>query len=221
LKKPVICVRLGPEIRTFQKEIAAMNTRGYFGLGVEGISKPMNVGNLFRSAHAFGASFVFTVDANYTRSEGGRSDTSDSMAHMPFYSFPDVNSTLLPNDCRLVGIELTDDAIDLPSFHHPARAAYVLGPERSSLSQEMTERCDFVIKIPTAFCVNVGIAGAIVMYDRVASLGKFRPRAVRAGGPTEDLPTHQHGGPVIRGEMEKFRDAAPMGEVALDKAESS
>src|SRR3546814_2552323 len=27
--------------------------RGYFGIGVEGISKPMNVGNLFRSAHAF------------------------------------------------------------------------------------------------------------------------------------------------------------------------
>ncbi|MEX2009990.1 MAG: TrmH family RNA methyltransferase, partial [Dongiaceae bacterium] len=28
--------------------------RGYFGIGVEGISKPMNLGNLMRSAHAFG-----------------------------------------------------------------------------------------------------------------------------------------------------------------------
>ena len=37
--------------------------RGYFGIGVEGISKTMNVGNLFRTAHAFGASFVFTIDA--------------------------------------------------------------------------------------------------------------------------------------------------------------
>ena len=35
--------------------------RGYFGIGVEGISKPMNLGNLLRSAHAFGASFFFTV----------------------------------------------------------------------------------------------------------------------------------------------------------------
>ncbi len=195
--------------------------RGYFGLGVEGISKPMNVGNLFRSAHAFGASFVFTVDANYVRAEGGRSDTSDSMGHMPFYSFPDTQSTLLPDDCKLVGIELTDDAIDLPSFHHPARAAYVLGPERSSLSPEMTARCDYVIKIPTGFCVNVGIAGAVVMYDRVMSLGKFRPRAVRPGGPTEELPEHNHGGPVLRQEMERFRDQAPMAEVALDEVESS
>ncbi len=35
--------------------------RGYFGIGAEGISKAMNVGSLFRSAHAFGASFMFTV----------------------------------------------------------------------------------------------------------------------------------------------------------------
>ncbi|MEE8144119.1 MAG: TrmH family RNA methyltransferase, partial [Kiloniellales bacterium] len=33
--------------------------RGYFAIGVEGISKPMNLGNLLRSAHAFGASFFF------------------------------------------------------------------------------------------------------------------------------------------------------------------
>ena len=35
--------------------------RGYFAIGVEGISKPMNLGNLLRSAHAFGASFFFTI----------------------------------------------------------------------------------------------------------------------------------------------------------------
>ena len=40
-----------------------MSARGYFGIGVEGISKPMNFGNLARSAHGFGASFIFTVAA--------------------------------------------------------------------------------------------------------------------------------------------------------------
>ena len=38
--------------------------RGYFAMGVEGISKPLNLGNLIRSAHAFGASFFFTVAPN-------------------------------------------------------------------------------------------------------------------------------------------------------------
>ncbi|MEC7466829.1 MAG: TrmH family RNA methyltransferase, partial [SAR324 cluster bacterium] len=38
--------------------------RGYFGVGLEQSSKPMNAGNLFRTAHAFGASFLFTVNAS-------------------------------------------------------------------------------------------------------------------------------------------------------------
>jgi len=184
--------------------------RGYFSIGVEGISKSMNVGNLFRSAHAFGASFVFTVAAAYTRAEGGKSDTSDAPGHVPFYSFPDVASLLLPKDCRLVGVELTDDAVELPSFHHPGQAAYVLGPERGSLSPEMTDRCEFVVKIPTGFCVNVGIAGAIVMYDRLISLGKFQRRPERPGGPNEQLPEHIFGNPKIRSKMEKFREAPPL-----------
>ncbi len=46
--------------------------RGYFGIGVEGISKPMNLGSLWRTAHAFGASFVFTVGAACGRREGER-----------------------------------------------------------------------------------------------------------------------------------------------------
>ena len=43
--------------------------RGYFGIGIEGSSKPMNAGNLFRSANAFGASFVFTVGGATRRAE--------------------------------------------------------------------------------------------------------------------------------------------------------
>ena len=35
--------------------------RGYFAAGTDGISKPMNLGNLLRIAHAFGASFFFTI----------------------------------------------------------------------------------------------------------------------------------------------------------------
>ena len=89
----------------------------------------------------------------------------------------------MPRDCRLVGVELTDDAVELPSFRHPSRAAYVLGRERGSLSGEMLARCEFVVRIPTAFCINVATAGAIVMYDRVRALGGFPDRPVRAGGP--------------------------------------
>jgi tRNA G18 (ribose-2'-O)-methylase SpoU len=188
--------------------------RGYFGIGVEGISKAMNVGSLFRTAHAFGASFIFTVAASYSRAEGGRSDTSDAPGHVPFYSFPDVDSLILPDGCRLVGVELLDEAIELPSFHHPSQAVYVMGPERQSLSAELTERCQFVVKIPTRFCVNVGIAGAIIMYDRLISLDRFRRRPESSRGRAEALPKHVFGDPIIRGGMEKFRQPPPTAEPA-------
>ena len=35
--------------------------KGFFGIGVEGINKPRNLGNLLRSAHSFGASYFYTV----------------------------------------------------------------------------------------------------------------------------------------------------------------
>lgn len=184
--------------------------RGYFGVGVERISKPMNAGAIFRTAHAFGASFVYTVDAVYPRRTGALADTSDAMAHMPFYEFPTIADMRLPEDCRLVGVELTPDAVELPSFRHPSRCAYVLGPERGSLSPEMVEKCDFVIKIPTSFCINVSVAAAIVMYDRALSMGRFAERPVRAGGPHAPAPEHKHGGPVLR-TLEPYRETPPLG----------
>ena len=172
--------------------------RGYFGIGVEGVSKAMNVGSLLRTAHAFGANFVFTIGADYPRGPGGRSDTSDTPGHLPLYEYPDLASLRLPQECRLVGIELLDEAVDLPSFRHPRMAAYVLGPERGSLSAELTRRCDYVVKIPTRFCINLAVAGAVVMYDRLISLGRFGARPLVPDGVAEPMSEHVFGAPAIR-----------------------
>ncbi|MCB1650481.1 MAG: RNA methyltransferase [Alphaproteobacteria bacterium] len=157
--------------------------RGYFGIGVESISKEQNVGTIARSAHAFGASFFFTI-APFVDIEAMRvSDTSGAFDHLPYYQYENTAKLDLPMECQLVGIELTDEAIDLPSFRHPLRAAYVLGPEMGHLSEEIQNKCDHIIKIPMKFCVNVGVAAAITMYDRQISLGKFAERPVKPGGP--------------------------------------
>lgn len=158
--------------------------RGYFAIGAERMSKALNVGNLMRSAHGFGASFTFTVGATYTRDEAF-ADTSKSRNHVPHYEWETIDDIVLPKGCDLVGVELIEDAIDLPSFRHPLKAAYVLGPEKGHLSDAMVERCRFVVKIPTRFCVNVAMAGAILMYDRTVSLARFPPRPVRVGGPID------------------------------------
>ena len=68
--------------------------RGYFAIGVEGITKPMNTGALMRTAHAFGASFVFTIGANYARHEANHADTSDAAGSVPFYEFKETREQL-------------------------------------------------------------------------------------------------------------------------------
>lgn len=161
-------------------------TRGFFGIGAESISKPMNMGALMRTAHAFGASFTFSVAATQKVRDVYRSDTSRSFEHVPYYEWTSVEDMQLPRGCVLIGIELIDEAVELPSFRHPPSAAYVLGRERGSLSPEMLQRCAHVVQIPTKFCVNVGLAGAIVMYDRLISTRTFPARPIMPGGPKSE-----------------------------------
>lgn len=179
--------------------------RGYFGIGAEGIHKPMNLGALMRAAHAFGASFLFTVGAEARLGRAG-SDTSRAIDQVPAYAWDGIDDMVLPRDCQLVGIEITDDAVDLPSFRHPARAAYVLGPERGALSEAMVARCAHVVRIPTAFSINVATAGAIVMYDRIRTMGRYPPRPVRSGGPHDPVTPHRYGPPRDRRGRRKAAD---------------
>jgi tRNA G18 (ribose-2'-O)-methylase SpoU len=172
--------------------------KGYFGIGVEGVSKAVNVGTLFRTAHAFGAAFVFTLRARYDDREGGQSDTSDTPRSVPAYDFADLEAFRLPQGCRLVGVEISDQAIELPSFRHPRQAAYILGAEREGLSADVQSICDYVVKIPTRFSVNLGVAGALIMYDRQISLGRHAPRPVAEGGPTEPVALPVFGEPMYK-----------------------
>ncbi len=171
--------------------------RGYFGVGVEGLSKVMNAGNLFRSAHAFGAGFVFTINANPKIAQSP-ADTSRAQENLPWYNYASPDELTLPAGCQLVGVELLDEAVQLPSFRHPLQAAYVFGPERASLSPALVARCDHLVKIPTSFCINLATAAAIVLYDRTISLGRFAERPVSAlGKPIPPVP-HVHGGVRFR-----------------------
>ena len=157
--------------------------RGYFGVGVEGISKSYNLGAVLRTANAFGASFAFTIGATNKALEIRRTDTSRSDLHMPFYEWESAEELILPRGCQLVGVELTEDSIDLPSFRHPTNCAYILGPEKGSLSDELQSRCDHIVRIPTKFCINVSLAAALALYDRTIMMGGYPDRPVKVGGP--------------------------------------
>lgn len=173
--------------------------RGYFAIGVEQVSKPGNIGNLIRTAHGFGAAFVFAIRAGYTGDAldeiaRARADTARSAEALPYYEFDSVTELALPRGCQLVGIEITDDARELPAFRHPLNAAYILGGERSGLAAETLACCDHVVRIPTHFSLNLATAGAVVMYDRMISRGRFPRRPEFPGAEPEPLPAHVAGG---------------------------
>ncbi len=119
-------------------------------------------------------------------------------AHVPLWRFAGVDAMELPEGCALVGVELLEDAAELPSFRHPLNAAYVLGPERSGLSPAMLARCRHVVRIPTRFALNLAVAGAIVLYDRLIQHGRFADRPVAAGGAEPLPPARGHGDPTFR-----------------------
>lgn len=142
-----------------------MKRRGYFGIGIEHTKSAVNVGTLWRSASNMGAVFMFTVGRRYRQQS---SDTVKAFKHIPLFHYADLSDMYahLPHDCMLVGVEITEDAQPLPDFAHPERAVYLLGAEDHGLSTEAVGRCHRIVVIPSIRCLNVAVAGSILMYDR-------------------------------------------------------
>lgn len=143
---------------------------GYFGIGIYHPLKINNVGTLFRSALYFGAQYIFVIGPKYHRQS---SDTFNAPAHIPLYEYTTFDNFYenMPKDCVLVGIE-TSTSETIETYSHPFRATYLLGPEDNGLPRSILERCHHTIYIPSPrglACLNVSVAGSIVLYDRMFS----------------------------------------------------
>ena len=144
--------------------------RGYFGIGVVNVKFEVNIGTLYRSAYVYGADFIYTVGKRYKKQ---CSDTTKAFKHIPLFHFDDIDDLVehLPYTCRLVGIELDDEAVILEKFNHPERCCYLLGAEDSGLPPKVINRCHELVKLPGKYCLNVSTAGSIVLYDRYVKGG--------------------------------------------------
>jgi len=140
--------------------------RGYFGIAVYQPKTEANIGTLWRSAFNYRASFVATVGRRY---KPQASDTTKAIKHLPLVHYRDIDDMIehIPFSCPLVGVELTDEAQPVSTFWHPPSCLYLLGAEDYGLPPEILKRCHMVIKVPgAAQCLNVAVAGSIVIYDR-------------------------------------------------------
>jgi tRNA G18 (ribose-2'-O)-methylase SpoU len=140
--------------------------RGFVAIGIYHGKTSINLGTLWRSAHAFGAELLFTVGRRYERCEA--SDTTHARRHVPLLHFTSVDDLRahLPWSTPLIGIELIEAATPIRAFAHPERAAYLLGAEDHGLSPEVLACCHATLVLPGRYCLNVASAGTIVLYDR-------------------------------------------------------
>lgn len=137
-----------------------------FGIGIVNAKNNVNVGALLRASFNFGAAFVFTIGRRYKKQ---CSDTVSASKNLPVFHCPTIEAldSHIPYAWPLVCVELCDGAVDLRSFTHPRNCVYILGPEDGSVPKAIQDRCPLKVRIPTRRCLNVGVAAAVVMYDRM------------------------------------------------------
>jgi len=112
----------------------------------------------------FGADYIFTIGARYKRQ---RTDTTKTWRNIPLFEYKDWYDFTdhIPRDAELVFIEQTLDAKPLETTEHPKRAIYILGAEDHGVPLDLM-RGHRKMQIDTPMCLNVAVAGSIVMYDR-------------------------------------------------------
>lgn len=140
-------------------------SRGFFGIGVYNIKHECNLGTLWRSATAFNAKFIFTIGKRY---KDQSSDTCKTFRHIPLYHYEnwlDFNKHR-PYNVPLISVEIHEKAHPIKNFTHPESAIYLLGPEDNSITDEILKKSQYIIQIPSKICLNVSVAGSVIMFDR-------------------------------------------------------
>lgn len=146
---------------------------GYFGIGIVNGKCEANIGTLWRSANIFGAQFIFTIGKRYPKRQ--QTDTMQTPKHIPLFEYEtweDFKKNV-PRDCEVIAVELDKKSKPLYKANHPERAIYLLGAEDKGIPSEILMECKRIIQLPGDFCLNVSVAGSIVMYDRITKLSRL------------------------------------------------
>ncbi|ACH65998.1 MULTISPECIES: RNA methyltransferase [Aliivibrio] len=136
-------------------------------IGLSNPKSPTNVGAVMRAAGCYQVDDVRYTGERYDRAAKFQTDTKKVASKIPLTS---VNCLLddLPEDMKVVCVELAEGAVSLPQFQHPDKAIYVFGPEDGSITQQVADRADHVVYIPTVGCMNLAATVNVLLYDRLA-----------------------------------------------------
>ncbi len=142
-------------------------------LGLENPKDAGNVGSVLRALGCYQADGIFYTGSRYDRAVKHSTDTRNVAEKAQMFHMESLLlvKEQLPDDTRLICVELVVGATPLPEFEHPEHALYVFGPEDGSIPQDIVSAADEVVYIPTVGCMNLAATVNVVLYDRLAKLG--------------------------------------------------
>ncbi len=147
---------------------------GYCGIGILQNKNVINMGLLLRTAAIYGNDFIFTIGGepySYQKADVTRSHLNIPTFH--FETFDAFKSSIHPN-CKIVAVEMTKKAKYLHEYSHPERCAYVLGSEDKGIPEHLIREFNDVVKLPGKVSLNVGIAGSLILYDRLIKRNEYQ-----------------------------------------------
>jgi len=124
-----------------------------------------------RSAGNFRAACVLYTGERYPRAQRlnpNAPNMSRKVSERVVLSGVDSLVEHVPEGASLVCVELVENAMPLPEYKHPDNAFYIFGPEDGTISQEIINRADAVVYVPTVGCMNLAATVNVVLYDRMA-----------------------------------------------------
>jgi tRNA(Leu) C34 or U34 (ribose-2'-O)-methylase TrmL len=132
---------------------------------------PTNVGAVLRAAGCFGASEILYTGNRYDKAKKFTTDTQNINDEIGMVHVEDFLAEK-PEGVPLICVDLVEGATSLPDFEHPKNAFYVFGPEDGSIKQEVIDKADHVVFMPTKGSLNLAASVNVVLYDRTAKLNK-------------------------------------------------
>ena len=144
-------------------------------IGLINPKSPDNVSAVMRAAGNFRVDSIFYTGKRYPRALMRNPDLPD-MSRKVSQSVPLSEVTFMiddvPADMSIVCVEFAENAIPLPEYQHPPNAFYIFGPEDGTISQDVIDRADAVVYVPTNGCMNLAATVNVVLYDRLTKLSQ-------------------------------------------------
>ncbi|CAA0081647.1 tRNA (cytidine(34)-2'-O)-methyltransferase [Halioglobus japonicus] len=138
-------------------------------IGLNNPKSPVNVGLVMRAAGCFQVDSVFYTGKRYDRAAPFNTDTQNAGLSIPLTWVPSLPHDI-PDDVQVVCVELVEGAIALPAYEHPDKALYIFGPEDGTIQQDVIDRADAVVFMPTIGSLNLAAAVNVLLYDRLSKM---------------------------------------------------